>query len=496
MRVEELLVLHDGRVLDTATGTLADADIIVSGDTIAAIVDRPASPKEARRIDASGRILIPGLVNAHTHSQGNLAKAVGDRWTLELLLNAGPWMNAGRTAADKYLSAQLGAVEMIRRGCTACYDLFAEIPAVSVDGILAVAQAYSDIGMRAVVAPMLADQSFYESVPGLLEALAPEDRRRAEAIRMPAPDSMLAVLREARRRWPDGLSNVTLAIAPTIPLLCSQDFLLACRALASEQGLRLHTHMAESRVWARAALRRYGKTLTEFFDELGLLGPHFTAAHAVWISREDMRRMADRGCSVAHNPASNMRLGSGLADIRAMLRMGINVGLGTDGCNCGDNLSMFEAMRLASFSSRIQQHDWSDWLSTREVVALATTGSARALGLADAIGRIAVGCKADLVFLKADDVSLVPLNDPINQLVHCTDGTAVDSVMIGGRLVLDRGRFIGVDYERLVADAGRAAERLVAANAATRAWTTALESVIGGHCSGLVGPPIASGWRP
>jgi len=124
-------------------------------------------------VDARGKLLHPGLINAHTHAHGNLAKGMGDRWTLELLLTTGPWISGGRSLEEKHLSAKLGAVEMVLKGCTACYDLPLEWPAPTAEGLGAVGSAYAAVGMRAVVAPMVADRTFFEAVPGLMEVLPP-----------------------------------------------------------------------------------------------------------------------------------------------------------------------------------------------------------------------------------------------------------------------------------------------------------------------------------
>src|ERR1700684_2265040 len=153
-------VITGGLVL-TANGDAAPADLLLHDDTIAAIAPAGSVTSEStRRIAATNRLIIPGLINAHTHSHGGLAKGSGNRWSLETLLNAGPWLNGGRTDDDRYLSTLLAAVEMVRKGCTACYDLAAMLPAPSVEGLNSIAQAYADVGMRAVIAPMVADRSF------------------------------------------------------------------------------------------------------------------------------------------------------------------------------------------------------------------------------------------------------------------------------------------------------------------------------------------------
>ncbi len=238
-------------------------------------------------------------------------------------------------------------------------------------------------------------------------------------------------------------------MAPTIPHHCSDEFILGCAALAREFDLGLHSHVAESKIQAVTGIRVYGETQTAHLDRLGVLGPHFTVAHGVWLGNDDMARLGDHGASVAHNPGSNMRLGSGLADTRAMLERHVNLAIGTDGAGCSDNQNMYEAMRLGSFVSKVQGPDTERWLTTREAALAATEGSARALGFGDRIGHIAPGYKADLVFLDLDHPNWMPFNDPINQLVHCEDGTAVESVMVGGRMVVADRRVLTVDLARL-----------------------------------------------
>ncbi len=483
-------ILRGGRVLDIAAGTAEPADILIEGDTILEIGPPGCpAPEGAAEISAARRLLHPGLVNAHTHGHGNLAKGMGDRWTLELLLTAAPWITGNRSLDDRYLSTLLGAVEMVIKGCTACYDLSFEWPLPTAEGLALAAQAYADVGMRAVVAPMVADRSFYEAIPGLIEAMPATLQARVAELRLPPAEATLAAMRAALAGWPLDRDQVCPAVAPTIPHHCSDGFILGCAQLAREFDVGLHSHVAESKVQAVTGIRLYGRTQTAHLDGLGVLGPRFTVAHGVWLDNDDMARLGDHGASVAHNPGSNMRLGGGLADTRAMLERGVNLGIGTDGANCSDNQNMYEAMRLASFVAKVRGPDWRRWLSTREAALAATEGGARALGFAGRIGRLMPGCKADIVMLDLDHPNWLPFNDPVNQLVHTEDGTAVASVMIGGRLVVDNRRLVTVDLERLRERVDAARDRLAAANADNRRLYEALEPVVGSHCPGLARAP-------
>ncbi|HWD59667.1 MAG TPA: amidohydrolase family protein [Stellaceae bacterium] len=483
-------IVRGARVLDIAAGTAAPADILIDGDTIGEIGPPGlAAPEAAAEIDAANRLIHPGLVNAHTHSHGNLGKGMGDCWPLELLLTAAPMLTGHRGTEDLRLSAQIGAIEMMLKGCTACYDLFFEWPVPTREGMVAVAGAYAELGMRAVVAPMVADRSFFEAIPGLAEALPAALRERVGALKLAPGATTIAAIRDAFDHWPADRALVRPAVAPTIPHHCSDDFILGCAGLARDFTVGLHSHVAESKVQAVVSRQVYGKTQTAHLDALGVLGPHFTVAHGVWLDPDDMARLGDHGASVAHNPGSNMRIGSGLADARTMLERRVNLGIGTDGATCADNQNMYEAMRLASLVSKVQGPEWRRWLTAREAALAATEGSARALGLGDRIGRIAPGWKADLVFLDLDHPNWLPLNNPVNQLVHCEDGTAVDSVMIGGRMVVRDRKPVGIDLARLRQQAEAARERLYAANADNRALYAALEPVVGSYCPGLARMP-------
>ncbi len=254
----------------------------------------------------------------------------------------------------------------------------------------------------------------------------------------------------------------------------------------------LHTHLAESKIQAVYAQRRWGTTIVGHLAELGLVRPGFVGAHGVWLTPEDMQRLADAGAAVAHNPASNLKLGSGIAPTREMLDRGLTVGLGTDGSMSSDNLNMFEAMRFAALVNKVRfPHDQDHWVGAREVYHMATQGSARTLGLADDIGIVAPGRKADLVLLRANSVFLQPLNQPLNALVYAESGADVNTVLVGGRVVLDQGRVLTVDEAELRSQAQEAADRLRAQN--TTAWALAqqLRPYVAAACRAAVALPYA-----
>jgi 5-methylthioadenosine/S-adenosylhomocysteine deaminase len=444
-------------------------------------------------VDARGTAVIPGLINAHTHGHGGLSKGCGDRWTLEMFLAAGGWVGGSRTPQDCYVSTQLAAVEMLLKGCTACFDLSLAAPIPDPAMTSAAGMAYRDAGMRAVVAPMVGDIPFVRAVPGLIDAIPSQYRPAVEAVGAADCDALLRRIESIIRAWDFPADTVRLGLAPTIPLHSTDAFFLGSHRLAREHGLVLQTHLAESRVQAASALARWGMSTTEHLAHLGVLDERFSAAHGVWLDEADMRILGAHGASLAHNPGSNLRLGSGIADIRAHLLNGINVGIGTDGGASADGQNMFEATRLACNLSRVQGRAPDQWVSAAEALERATIGSAQVLGFQGLLGRIAPGFKADLVFLDLACVHYVPLNDLVNQIVHVEDGSAIKRVMVGGRVVVDSGRVLTVDVEDLVRRATLAGERLRSANRHARLAAMALEPHIACHCQTLMARPWSAG---
>ncbi len=482
------MALRGGRVLDAAHYIEA-ADVLVQHGHIVAVGPPGLSaPDGAETIDASCRLLHPGLVNAHTHGHGNLARSMGDRWTLELLLAASPWITALAGAEQKALSATIGAAEMVLKGCTAVYDLFVELPGPTRDGIAAVAEAYQAVGMRAVIAPMVADLTLYQAVPALQAVLPAPLQEQAGGLRLPPWQDTMNELRAILTNWRFDRDWLRPALAPTIPLHCGDPFLEACRDLAEEFGTGLHSHVAEAKFQVVAASQRYGRSMVAHLDGLGLLGPRFTAAHGVWLDAEDMARLGGRGASVAHNPASNMRLGNGVADMAGMLKAGVNVGLGTDAATCSDNLNMYTAMHFAGAASHARGPDPAAWATAAQVVDAATAGSAQVLGFPK-IGRIAAGFAADIVFLDLNAPTLIPLNDPVNQLVFGEDGTSVHSVMIGGRFVVRDRKLLTVDLPCLAARAADARTALNEQGAAKRSSFECIAPVLADFCPALARTP-------
>jgi 5-methylthioadenosine/S-adenosylhomocysteine deaminase len=476
-------VIREGLVLQR-DGSALPRDLLIEDGQIVAI-DNPGFPVsgDAEIVSASDRLLIPGLVNSHTHSHGALNRgAVDDKVSLEMFLTGGGVSTHGRGLEDKYLSAALSAAEMIRRGCTACFDLTVEFPEPSRDGMSAVARAYQDAGMRAVVAPMIADRTIYQALPGLLDALPEGLRSHYAGLSAPPIAQTLDTCRDILASWPFDSRFIRPALGPTIPLHCSDGFLTACADLARAHGVRLQTHLAESRAQAAIGQTRYGTSLVAHLEKLGFLSDRLSVAHAIWLERDDIRRLSAHGVKAAHNPSSNLRLGSGIAPVREMLRERVTVGIGTDASNTSDGQNMFEATRLSSYLSRVDGFAADEWISADEALGMATEGSAKVLGF-EKIGRLAVGYDADIVFLGLDSPHFVPLRSPLMQLVFGENAASVKTVMIGGRIVLHDGKLLTLDEAALRARAQEAARRLDESNADVFVSGATVSRLVGAFCA-------------
>ena len=248
-----------------------------------------------------------------------------------------------RSPEDQFVSVALGAIEMLKHGATSTYELFTHIPVITPEPVAAVLQAYSDVGLRAVVAQSVADIPYHRTIPGFTERLEPSLLRALDELFPLRDGHELLRLVSARNGLGDPIQGEPrpIAVAPVIPERCSDEFLAACRDLAEAHGLPLHTHLMETKVQAVERYRRDGCTTPIVLDRLGLLAPSTSLAHAVWVTETDIDLIGRRGCAVVHNPLSNLKLGSGIMPMRRMMEQRVRLAIGTDGCASSDRQKSF-----------------------------------------------------------------------------------------------------------------------------------------------------------
>jgi 5-methylthioadenosine/S-adenosylhomocysteine deaminase len=413
------------------------------------------APDGAERIDCSGFAIVPGMVNAHCHSNENWFRGMWDNLPLEpWMLFSYPVLAAPRQSPDEiYLRTLLGAVEQLGSGATCVVDFLYELDGFTAESLDAVVRAYRDAGMRALIALGIGDRAYHETVV-LDRGLVSRDLiDRLEREKPPSWPEWERFVRRAVERFHRPDEGISICPAPSGPQRCTDEMLVGCARLAEELDLVLHIHVLETRMQAVSGQRLYGRTLVEHMDAIGFLSPRVCFAHGIWLTPHDIELVRDRDVSIAHNPVSNLKLGSGLAAVPTLLAHGVNVALGTDGMSSNDGLDMFGSLKLAALVHKLWGVDYARWLGAGEAWQLATVGGARPAGDPDGLGRIAPGRRADLVLLDLASHVFTPLNDPLRQLAFGSTTSAVDSVLVGGEWVVRGGSPTRVDEADVLARA-------------------------------------------
>jgi len=453
-----MTILLDNATVVTMDGrrpVLEGQSLLIDQGVIAAIgADlKPERLGGAERIDCSGRIVMPGLVNTHSHLTEILQRSFRDNARMET------WREyrmrteeiADLSPEEVGLAARLACAEMLKSGVTAVVDHFSTRTGIGLDKVKASFQAFVQTGIRAVLAPSLRDRDFLR----VLESRSPIGTS-------PDPaqgrwrDNFLALL-EHVEKFP---KTVSLMPGPSNPLNCSDSLLREVSEVAERYDLGIHTHLLETRLQYWGAKKLYRGGLVAHLNRIGFLSPRLSAAHGVWLEEREMELLASAGVSVVHNPASNLKLGSGIARVGELRRRGVNVALGTDGGDTSDSYSIFEQMRLAAFLSRVGKEDSGEWVTAGEALRMGTVNGAEAVpAWRGRIGRVRVGSRADLVILRPR-IGLYPLNDVMQQLVFCGGGDSVDTVLVDGEIVVRGGRLVRVDEEALIEEVRPISERM------------------------------------
>ena len=445
--------------LDDAGAEWPCADIVIQDRRIAAIGPDAAqgwAGPVARTIDATGMLVMPGLINAHFHSPGNLMKGCLDGMPLELFMlhEVPPLASAGDSARLAYVRTQLGAVEMLRRGITCVHDDAYHVPAATREGVDAIMQAYADVGIRATVAIDQPNVVEYDKYPFLLELLTPAQRTAMDAAPRQSTAELLDLYRYLIQRWhgeADG--RLAAAVSCSAPQRVTQDYFAGLSALSKQYDLPFNIHILETRVQRVLGQHQYGKSLLQYVHDLGLLDERMMVIHAVWIDAQDIRLLADAGCTVAHNPVCNLRLGSGLMRWRALREAGVPICLGTDEMNTDDTTNLWMVAKTAALLQTLNDTDDRLWPRAPEFLNAATRQGARAIRRANDLGQLKVGAAADLCLLDLDTHAFTPLNDLQRQLVYCEDGSSVRTTIVNGQIVFEQGRVNTIDEIALRAEA-------------------------------------------
>jgi 5-methylthioadenosine/S-adenosylhomocysteine deaminase len=436
-------------------GYASSQNILIEGNRISKITLANIPEKGIDRVlDGKDRLAIPGLINAHTHSLENFSKATKEKVPLELWL-LDLFLLGGFSPRDIYLAAMLGAMEMLKTGTTAVLDHLALGNDLTSEALDAAMQAYADSGIRGGVAPLIQDDDqAMRAAVAARPALGPllEDYQQAVTAA-----EYIELLDWLFRKWHRAEGGRLLCFAgPGGFQWCTDELLQGSLDLAKRHGGGWHMHLLETKLQALVCYDLHGKSATQAMKERGLLGPEVSLAHCVWLDDVDVDTLAETDSRVVHNPASNLRLGSGFAPIIEMLERGVKVALGTDGSASSDNQIMFDATKLAALIHNVRSTDHHRWPSTRDILRMATLNGAAALGMETELGELKPGKLADVALLDTRTLLFTPLNDAYHQLAFCENGSSMRTVIVDGKVVVEDGLILTIDEESIRREAQEA----------------------------------------
>jgi 5-methylthioadenosine/S-adenosylhomocysteine deaminase len=428
------LVLRGGMVLtlDDAGTWLERGTVVVDDDRISWIGPTDAEPEPAAGaeiIDATDKVIMPGLVDLHFHTA--LGKGYNDHMPLwEYLDECWYPMIRALDHDAAYWAAMASYTESIKAGVTTVNDMYRRLDALAV--------AAQETGIRAVLSnDIAADEHDLDTLQDNIDAF---HRSHGAA---------------------DGRIQVRMGIE-WLPL-ATPELLRDVRAAATELGVGIHIHLNESMSEVENSLERFGRRPTELAYELGFLGPDVVAAHCVHLSDDEIAMMAETGTSISHNPSSNAKLGNGIARVPEMQAAGINVGLGHDAVECNNSADMFEVLKYASLVHRAQRQD-AGLMPADHVLRMATRNGARALG--HETGQLVPGAKADIILVETNSVEFTPLlrdtaTHITSHLVFAANGSAVDTTIVDGTVLMRGRQLLTVDEDRIVRETNAAFRRTV-----------------------------------
>lgn len=404
------------------------SDILIEGSRIARIAPSITARAE-EKIDASGKIALPGLINTHTHAGMALFRGIGEDCELHDWLAAVRALEVKVKPSHMRAGVELAIAEMLKSGTTCFSDMYFYMDEA--------AEAVKQSGMRAVLG--------YSTVD-----LGDEKKRKSE----------LRICEQFIRDWhgkADG--RITASVPPHSLYLCSRELLEASRDLAEKCGAQLHIHLSETRKEVFDCLEQHKLRPAYYLDSLGVLSQRTVAAHCVWMTKEEVRLLAKRGVSASLCPVSNMKLAGGsVAPLPEMEEFGMNVSLGTDGSASNDSLSMLETMKFCALL--VKHSRWDATAATaQQMLSAATEGGAAALGI-DA-GALAPGKLADIILLDAKAANMAPSHNVAANVAYSSHAGNVTDSIINGKLVMRERKLLTLDEEKVVEKAQKEAERLV-----------------------------------
>ncbi len=406
---------------------LRNKDVLIENGKISEIGEN--LDKTGEIIDCSEKILLPGLINTHTHLAMTLFRGYADDLALQKWLQKKIWpLEAKLTSDDCYAGNLLGCLEMMRSGTTCFNDMYFFGEEIK--------KAVETTGIRCFFSQTILD----------LPTMEFKDSQQAFDI--------------FRKLSKQGSELFRVQIGTHAVYTCSKETLLKAKDLSEQYDIPIHIHLSETQKEVADCKREFGKTPVEHLNDMNFLKQEILAAHCVWLTEKDIRLMANNNVKVSHCPVSSMKLVSGVAPLKRMIDENIIVSLGTDSAASNNNLDLFEEMKTTALLHKLHNSD-PTVLPAQKVLDLATIDGAKALGCVDEIGSVEPGKRADLILLDKNELQLVPNHNIVSNIVYSANGGNVDTVLVNGRIIMKNKRFLTLDKETIINNAQKTAEDLV-----------------------------------
>jgi 5-methylthioadenosine/S-adenosylhomocysteine deaminase len=404
------------------------ASILIVDNTIEEISNDLSVTDASKVIDGTNKITMPGLVNTHSHVAMTLLRGVGDDEELQTWLNDYIWPKEAKLDEKLvYAGSKLAMAEMIKTGTTTFNDMYFYMEET--------AKAVEESGIRGVLGY------------GMIDLF--DDEKRKQEIK--------ATKNLIKNSHNTANGRVQVAVAPHAPYTCSKELLSESKKLANKHNLKLHIHVSETQQEVNDLEKQRNQTPFEYLDSIDLLDENTIAAHGVWTTDNEMKLLKEKQVSISHNPSSNMKLASGIAPVSKYIKKDINVAIGTDGVSSNNNLDMFSEMKLTALLQKVNNMN-AKTLPAQATFNMATENGARALGINT--GSIKEGKLADIVLVNMNVPHMIPVRNPLSNIIYSALGSDVDTVICDGQLLLEDKKLLTINEEDAIYDAKLAAQQL------------------------------------
>jgi len=429
--VSSKLLIKDAAIvtMNENQEVIESGNLLIEDDLIKSVSGQPIKADDQTRvIPGEGKVVIPGLINLHNHAAMSLFRSYADDYPLMEWLQKKIFPAEARlTEEDVYWGTSLAVMEMLRGGTTTFVDMYYFMEQT--------ARACQEGGIRALLSQVFIGLDGGEGIKGLREAI------------------------NFVENWQDQAGGrIRTILGPHAPYTCPPDFLKQVLSETEHLNTLIHIHLSESRQEVEESLKMHGKTPVALMDDLGMFERPVLAAHCVHLNDEDIEILCNQKVGISHNPGSNLKLGNGIAPLKKLLDQNACIGLGTDGAASNNNLDMFEEVMLAALLQKGINEE-PTFITADEAFSLATSRAAKALQI-DNLGMLKEGFKADVVLLDFKKPHLQPHNNPVANIVYSASANDVETVVVDGKLLYDRGEFFTLDEERIYYEANRCAKRL------------------------------------